>query len=380
MAAKPQNKWYTIISKFEDSFVASSIEADTTEYFTFPSVSLNWALRGGIIHGKIATIYGPESGGKTLLALLAIAELHKKDPKAWAIWFDAEMIFDESFVRYVKSLGVDVSRLWIVRDNTPSGIFDFFEKTVLPMVQDEKDPFPLKLAVIDSVKSIRSPKEMNTTSVEDALYSDLPQVIARGFKLLIKHLRRHKISLLAIQQVTEEMDAVRKRMHIKWVVPGGRALKHFSDYMILVEKMEGASSKIQDANLKTIQDKAIQVGHTVRCKVEKNRCGAPYLVAEFKLRYGVGLVDPAWEVGSLGLALGVVTKPTNVSYEFCGVKAKGEDAFFDKLREDEVLRNMLVEAINAVDIYAIKRDAASSTGIADLEEKAEVLDAKDEEV
>jgi len=303
------------------------------------------------------------NSGKSLIAQLAIASMHKEDPEAWALWYDAEFSFDS---QYASKLGIDLKRLMVVQSNKPSDIFDHFVDQILPMLQDE-EPFPLKIMVIDSIKSIRGPKEADKDSVEAQIMGDLSQLLQKAFRKIIPPIKQNKILLICVQQVSEEFDQTRVMQGHKWHVPSGMALKHASDYMILVEKVENKASKIFDETHKGISNLPIQLGHIIRCKVEKNRVNCPHLVAQFRLQYGVGVVDTELEVCELAVNIGVVNRPTQAAYEFEGIKVVGIANFVNKVKKDPKLYNALVEAINKTDVFR-KREVPTTPVIEDDEE------------
>ena len=344
-------KWYSKIQKMHQGMIADSLPSTKAKLLPLPSPSLNWALGGGLVFGKIATIYGPEASGKSLLAQLAIAELHKSDPDAWAIWYDSEFSFDKD---YALKLGVDVTRLWLIQSKRPRDIFDHFVNDVLAMIQDG---FPLKIFVIDSLKSIRGPKEARLESIEDAVMGDISQILPKAFNMIIPIVRQHSILAILVQQVTEEFDQGKRMRGIKWNVPSGQALKHNSDHMILCEKVESKASKTFDESFKNIQELPIQVGHTVRCKIEKNRTDCPHLVAEFQLRYGVGVVNQAQEVAMLAINLGIVQKPNISTYVFQDVKIHGADKFVKEVESKPELYRAILKAISEFDVFKRSADA-----------------------
>ena len=116
------SKWFT---KLDDSWgkLASELKALAPLVIPTPSPSLNWATaKGGFTPGKISVLFGPESSGKSLLAMYAIIEQQQRDSEALALWFDSEFSFNE--ILFTK-LGGDLSRLRVKKTNRPVEIFDF---------------------------------------------------------------------------------------------------------------------------------------------------------------------------------------------------------------------------------------------------------------
>lgn len=344
------NDWLSKIQKMEVGLIGSEMEDSKKEMLYLPSPSLNWALGGGLAFGKVLTVYGPEQGGKSLLALLAVSQLHKKDSNAWAVWYDAEVSFDKG---YAAKLGVDLNRIWVISSNKPKDIFDHFYKDVWSMMQEG---FPCRVMVIDSIKSILGPREADANSVEDHVIGDISQLLGKAFRKIIQPVRKHKVLTICIQQVSEQMDMMKQQQGIKWHVPSGQHLKHFSDYMVLVERVSSKATKIFDDTHKDIRKLPIQLGHTVRCKIDKNRTDSPHKMAEFRLRYGVGVVDIPLEIATLSVNLGIVNRPNNVVYEFQGQKATGFKNFVQLVEDNIDFRDKLLDAINELDVYSISQE------------------------
>lgn len=349
------NNWYSRIQKMDKAIVADSLEeTGPNEKLKLQSPSLNWALGGGLAFGKVATIYGPESAGKSLIALLAVAALHKEDPEAWAVWYDSEFNFDKT---YAARLGIDTKRLIVVTSNQPADIFDHFVDELWPMMQEG---FPLRLNVMDSIKAMRGPKEAKAKSVEDHIMGDISQVLPKAFKKIIEPIRKHKVLTICIQQVLMQMDPFKAKFNGPWTIPSGMALKHFSDYMILVDKINKKDEKIWDDTKLSVQGKPIQIGHRIRAKTEKNRTAAPYRVAEFSIEYGVGVVDVGREIAELGMNLGIVERPSSQTWEFGKYKERGAPNFVDRVRQTPELQRAIMEKIYAENPVPIEEVEAAN--------------------
>jgi RecA/RadA recombinase len=294
------NKW---MKKLESDFakVASSIDAPSANVIQLASPSFNWAVgNGGITEGKAVCFFGPESSGKSLLSQLCLIELQKKHPESIQILIDAEFSFNPN---WFQKLGGDLDRLLVKQTNNPLEIFDWMEKDVLEMLQDGA---PINGLMIDSVKSIRYPGDVKDKSTDITMGGSGAKYLGPALKGLLPIIRRYNITTFLIQQVYEEMDQY-KKMNNPWIVPDGRALKHFCDYMLQVERVDTKAGRVEEG--KTITGGAFQVGHKVRVKGKKNRVGAPYRVAEFTLRYDSGIVDTENEIYELGKSLGVIYHP-----------------------------------------------------------------------
>ena len=149
------SKW---MSKLTADFgvIAENLNTKLPPVVPTRSPSLNWATGiGGFQPGKVAVLYGPESSGKSLLAMMAVADEQKKDKEAIFIWFDAEFSFNLPL--FIK-IGGDPKRLVVRKSNDPLKIFDYIGGEMLEMLQEGA---PIRGIIIDSIKSIRYPKEAN---------------------------------------------------------------------------------------------------------------------------------------------------------------------------------------------------------------------------
>lgn len=337
--------WYSRIKKeMGDHVMMASDTPDVLKtLYKSSSPSLNWALGGGIAAGKVFTVYGPESAGKSLVGFDFIIQLQQSDPEAFALLYDAEYSFNK---KYFAAMGGDNSRLIVAPTNKPEEIFDHFYEVVWPMMQDG---LPLAMTMIDSIKSIRGPKEAATTSVTDHVMADLPVLLSKASRKWMEPIRKHGVAVICVQQVNMEMDPnLVKYQNKKWNVPNGQALKHWSDYMLLVERIEKKDAKLFDASHGTLIESnkdGVQVGHMVRCKVEKNKVAPPYRIAEFTVQYGKGIINAYQELAELGIALKVVGNPKQGSYEFGEVRVRGRDAFLEAVKNSTLLQQQLEVAI-----------------------------------
>lgn len=338
------SKW---MSKLTEDFgvIADNLKKEVPQPIPTRSPSLNWAMGiGGFQPGKISVLYGPENSGKTLLAMMAIADYQKKDKEAIFIWFDAEYSFN---VDLFKKIGGDASRLIIRKSNDPLKIFDYIGKEMLSALQEGA---PIRGIAIDSIKSIRYPKESNMKQTTDQKMggtgaSYLPSAI----KLILPVIAEYNLLTFFVQQVTMEIDPM-KALRNPYVITEGRALKHAADIMLEIVKLDTKNGILESGG--TIAGGAQQVGHKVRIKVKKNRLGAPARVAQFTYHYDHGIINQAEEIFELGKSLGLIYhpispttgKPNNMMWTFGNYPAiKGEEnmkhfVVSDKNIQDEVLK------------------------------------------
>jgi recombination protein RecA len=299
------SKWLTRLTS-DFGTIAAALNTNMAPVVKSRSPSLNWATSiGGFQPGKISVLYGPESAGKSLLAMMAIADAQKLDPDAIFIWFDAEFSFNLSL--FVK-IGGDANRLIVRKSNDPLKIFDYIGGEMLEALQEGA---PIKGIVIDSIKAIRYPKETNMKQTTDQKMggtgaSYLPSTL----KLVVPVIAEYKLLTFFIQQVTMEIDPM-KALRNPYVITEGRALKHAADLMLEIVKLDTKNGVVESGE--TITGAAQQTGHKVRVKVKKNRLGAPARMAQFTYHYDHGIIDTASEIFELGKSLGVVFHPISAT-------------------------------------------------------------------
>lgn len=354
------NKW---LSKLTADFgqVAAKMPRPTDSVIQLPSPSLNWAIgNNGLIEGKAICFYGGESGGKSLLMQLVLIEIQKKHPEGICILFDAEYAFNPD---WFEKLGGDLERLIVRQSNDPTKIFDYIKGEMLELIQEE---CPIKAIAIDSVKSIKYPKDEKKVSTDLNMGGAGASYLGSALKHVTPVIREHNVTCILVQQVYEEMDQY-KKMRNPYIVPDGRALKHFCDYMAQVDKLETKDNIVESG--KDVAGLAAQIGHKVRVKFKKNRCGAPYRVAQFTLNYTHGIVDKEVEVFDLAKSIGVIYhpvnaetgKPNNMYWKFGDYdQIKGEESMKSWVVASKTIQTEIMAACNQHKDAPVKLDATGT--------------------
>jgi RecA/RadA recombinase len=295
------NKW---LSKLSADFGMAAIQLKTALPPVLPSrsPSLNWALDiGGFQPGKVYVPYGPESAGKSLLVMMAVADFQKRDPDAIFVWFDAEFSFNLPL--FVK-VGGDPERLYLRRTNDPEKIFDYMKTEMKELLQDG---CPIRGFVIDSIKSILYPKEQNMKKTTDQKMGGTgASYLPTALKWVVPIVAEHNLLAFLIQQVTMEIDAM-KALRNPYVITEGKALKHAADTMLEITKLDTKKGVLESGT--ALSGSAHQVGHIIRVKVKKNRLGRPSRVAQFAYHYDKGVINTGEELFELGKTLGLIFHP-----------------------------------------------------------------------
>lgn len=299
------NKWLSKLSA-DFGMVASQLKTALPPVLPTRSPSLNWALDiGGFQPGKVYVPYGPESAGKSLLAMMAIADFQARDPEAIFVWFDAEFSFNLPL--FVK-VGGDPERLYLRRSNHPEKIFDYMKTEMKEMLQDG---CPIRGFVIDSIKSILYPKEMNAKKTTDQKMGGTgASYLPTALKWVIPVVAEFNLLAFLIQQVTMEIDQM-KALRNPYVITEGKALKHAADAMLEITKLDTKTGVLEAG--KALSGSNHQVGHIIRVKVKKNRLGRPARVAQFAYHYDDGVINTGEELFELGKTLGLIFHPVSES-------------------------------------------------------------------
>jgi recombination protein RecA len=253
-----------------------SVDTDTV---STGSLGLDIALGiGGLPRGRVIEIYGPESSGKTTLALHAVAEAQKKG--GIAAYIDAEHALDPI---YAKKLGVDIDEMLISQPDTGEQALEITDTLVRSGGID--------IIVIDSVAALTPKAEL-----EGEMGDSLPGLQAR---LMSQALRKLTASISKSNTIVIFINQIRMKIGIMFGSPetttGGNALKFY------------ASVRLDIRRIGSIKDRDEVTGNQTRVKVVKNKVAPPFKQVEFDIMYGFG-VSKVGELVDLGVKAGIVEK------------------------------------------------------------------------
>ncbi len=243
------------------------------------SLSLDYCLGvGGFPRGRIVEIYGPESSGKTTLALHAIAECQKVGGKA--AFIDAEHAIDP---RYAKALGVDVDELVLSQPDSGEQALEIAEVLIRSGAID--------LVVIDSVAALVPQAELDG-EMGDANVGLHARLMSKAMRKLAGVMNANNCTAIFINQLREKVGVMFGNPE---TTTGGRALKFYATIRIEVRKSEA------------IKNGSEIVGNKVNIKVAKNKVAPPFKTTQVDIYYGEGISHVS-EVISLGTDLGIIDK------------------------------------------------------------------------
>ncbi len=282
------------------------------------SMGLDVALGvGGLPRGRIVEVYGPESSGKTTLALQVIAEAQRLG--GVAAFVDAEHALD---VRYARQLGVDLSALLISQPDTGEQALEIVETLARSGAVD--------LIVVDSVAAL-VPRAEIEGDMGDPHMGLQARLMSQALRKLTSAVHRQAATVLFINQI-------RMKIGVTFGSPetttGGNALKFY------------ASVRLDIRRIGTIKEDGTASGNRTRVKVVKNKVAPPFREAEFDIFYGEGISHEG-ELIDLGESCGLVQK--SGSWYACGETrlGQGRDKARETLREQHALREELEQAVLA---------------------------------
>ncbi len=312
------------MSKIEKDFGKGSImrmgdeQTEHVEVIPTGSIGLNAALGvGGYPKGRIIEIYGPESSGKTTLAIHAMAECQKAG--GIAAFIDAEHAFDRF---YAQKLGVDVNNLYISQPDNGEQALEIADQLIRSSAID--------IIVIDSVAALTPKKEIEG-DMGDSAVGLHARLMSQALRKVTATISKTNTTCIFINQLREKIGVMFGNPE---TTTGGNALKFY------------ASVRLDIRKISTLKDGDQPVGTQVRVKVVKNKVAPPFRKAEFEIGFGEG-ISKIGEIVDLGVEHGIIKKSGSWFSYGDSKLAQGRDATKQLLKDNPELCEELEAKIMA---------------------------------
>ncbi len=293
-------------------------QAGSIEIEVIPSgcLTLDLALGiGGFPRGRIIEIYGPESSGKTTVALHAIAEAQKMG--GVAAFIDAEHALDPV---YAKKLGVNLDELYVAQPDTGEQALDITEALVRSSAVD--------IIVVDSVAAL-TPKAEIEGDMGDTHVGLQARLMSQALRKLTAIVNKSKTCVIFINQLREKVGVMFGNPE---TTPGGKALKFYASMRLDIRKMD------------TLKDADGAMGNRTKAKVVKNKLAPPFRQAEFDIVFGEGISQEGC-IMDMGVQFDIIGK-SGAFYSYEGNKiAQGREKLRLYLKENPEIKGEIEQKI-----------------------------------
>ena len=296
----------------------SSKKVDEVPVIPSGSITIDQALGiGGYPKGRVIEIFGPESSGKTTLAIHAIAEAQKAG--GIAAFIDAEHAFDSA---YARKLGVDIDELLISQPDTGEQALEIADHLIRSSAID--------IVVIDSVAAL-TPKAEIEGEMGESKMGLQARLMSQALRKLTASISKTRTVCIFINQLRDKIGVVYGNPE---TTTGGNALKFYASVRIDIRKAS------------VIKDGEEQLGARAKVKIVKNKLAPPFRRAEFDIMYGEG-ISKIGEIIDLGVDLGILKKSGSwFSYGERKI-GQGRDSVKELLKSDEALRDEIEAKVRA---------------------------------
>ncbi|MCR4602639.1 MAG: recombinase RecA [Prevotella sp.] len=312
------------LAKIEKDFGKGSImrmgneKIEQVDVIPTGSISLNAALGvGGYPRGRIIEIYGPESSGKTTLAIHAIAEAQKQG--GVAAFIDAEHAFDRF---YAQKLGVDVDNLYISQPDNGEQALEIADQLIRSSAID--------IIVIDSVAALTPKKEIEG-DMGDSSVGLHARLMSQALRKVTATIAKTNTTCIFINQLREKIGVM---FGSPETTTGGNALKFYASVRLDIRKTS------------TLKDGDTPIGNQVKVKVVKNKVAPPFRKAEFEISFGEG-ISKIGEIVDLGVEHNIIKKSGSWFSYGDSKLAQGRDATKQLLKDNPELCDELEAKIMA---------------------------------
>jgi recombination protein RecA len=337
----------SVLKDIAKQFGEGTVEilSDTNDYaverISSGSLNLDMALGGGFPLGRTLELYGPESGGKTTVALLHAAEVQKRYPDRYVLFLDLEGTFDKSLAM---DYGVNDKTFLVSQPTSGEEAFNIAESFIRSGT--------VSLVILDSVSALL-PEAEDKAAMEQQSIGLQARLMSKALRKITPICSHQNCTFLFVNQIREKVGVMYGNPE---VTSGGRGLPFYASIRIHIR----AGEKIPDP-----ANKDETMGHVVNVRVVKNKTARPFKVASFPLFYGIG-VDKMAEVIDIAVLANIIDKggawfrikdeegkplvrkwckPNNAEYCETTLNFQGKDKFVQHVHEDVELFELLKKAV-----------------------------------
>jgi recombination protein RecA len=300
------------------SKVGISMPSLPTDIYTFDYEVIG---TGGLPKGRIIELFGPESSGKTTLALHCVAKEQKRNNIA--AYIDAEHALDPT---YMAQLGVDVDNLIVSQPDSGEQALETAEALI--------DSLAVSLIIVDSVAALVPQAELDG-EMGDSHMGLQARLMSQAMRKLRGKCAVNGVTIIFINQIREKLGVMFGNPE---TTPGGRALKFYASVRLHVGKVGGDDGKITSGG--------VNIGHKMRIRAVKNKVGTPTKSTEVDLIYGVG-IDTDADFATYAINIGVI-KQSGAWYTFPdkdGTRVQGTAAVKELIKENPDLKKAVIDEV-----------------------------------
>jgi len=303
-----------INKKYGEGTIYKASELTPPKLYPSGSPMIDYAIGGGWPSGRVIELFGAPGTGKTVLSLLAIANVQKieKDPKC--LFIDAEGTFD---IEFAAKLGVDIDNLAVVKMSEAEKVFDLIKETV----KTEKP----HIIVIDSLAALMPLEDVEKTQ-EVSVMATRARALTRGLGVT------NAVNTDTIILCTNQIRANLSKYGAPTDSTGGFATKHYTSLRV----------RVAPGDL-LLNEKKREVGKQIKFKVVKSKTSQPNIVGVVDFYYN-GTIDPANELFQLGIILEIIERKGSF-YKLFGKTYQGQANLVQAIRDDSELFKKLYEEI-----------------------------------
>lgn len=303
------------------------------------SLGLDRALGiGGLPRGRIVEFYGPESSGKTTMAIHVIAEAHRSDKSSFCAFVDAEHAFD---TKYAENIGVDLNRLIISQPD--------YGEQALEVVERLAESGKFDVIVVDSVAALVPKAEVEREMGESSMGKQA-MLMSQAMRKLTPVAAKSNTLIIFLNQLRDKIGVM---FGSPETTPGGNALKFYASVRLDIRRSVTKENSVMDGEVK--------VGNQTTIKVVKNKTAPPYRSCQFDILYGEG-IDKKGELIEMAIETKVVNKSGSFySYEGRTI-GQGISAVVETLKANNEMFNEIKKKV--MELYMpVEKKVSEDEGI-----------------